>query len=229
MKRGITLIIAAVLVIAIGLGALSVSRNIKTTRRFIADGYILKPSAEEIVTTDVDTQYYFAQNNKYKEKYGTKVLFKDKSNRDVAIDTNQYLHYADGSLGSFTKGVLMNLSDITEEQFGYYSLTKNTILVKNGNSYEMSSRGEAMELSEFIWKISDTDYMIVSSEVTLHLNDSTEIVLPEYAQIKYVDNGIVRIVHQQGTYQTVSADTTLITKGGAELNCQPANYNSNLL
>lgn len=224
MKRGITLITVAMLVIASGLGALSVSRNVKSTREFVADGYILKPSSEEIVTTDVDEQYYFGQGTKYKEKYATKVLFKDKTGEDVAVDVNQYLHYADGSLGSFTKGVIMNLSDITDEQFGYYSLTKNTILVKNGNSYEMSSRGEAMELSEFIWKISDTDYMIVSPEVTLHLNESSDITLPEYAQIKYVDNGIVRIVYQQGTYQTVSADTFLRTQSGAELNLVGKNF-----
>ena len=224
LKKGITLIISAVVGIAVLLGTLSVSRNFKNTREFVADGFILKPSAEEVVTTDVDEQYYFGQGTKYKEKYATKILFKDKTGQDVAIDVNQYLHYADGSLGSFTKGVIMSLADITDEQFGYYSLTKNTILIKNNNSYEMSSRGEKMDLSEFIWKISDTDYMIVSPEVTLHLNDSSDITLPEYAQIKYVDNGIVRIVHQQGTYQTVSADTFLRTQGGAELNLVGKNF-----
>lgn len=224
LKKGITLIISAVVGIAVLLGTLSLSRNLKNTREFVADGFILKPSAEEVVTTDVDEQYYFGQGTKYKEKYATKILFKDKTGQDVAIDVNQYLHYADGSLGSFTKGVIMSLADITDEQFGYYSLTKNTILIKNNNSYEMSSRGEKMDLSEFIWKISDTDYMIVSPEVTLHLNDSSDITLPEYAQIKYVDNGIVRIVHQQGTYQTVSADTFLRTQGGAELNLVGKNF-----
>ncbi len=224
LNKGITVIISAVVIIAGLLGTLSVSRNLKNTREFIADGYILKPSENEVVTTDVDEQYYFSQGTKYKEKYATKILFKDNAGEEVSLDVNEFIHYADGSLGSFTKGVLMGLKDITEEQFGYYSLTKNTILIKNNNTYEMKSRGESMEISEFIWKISDTDYMIVSPEVTLHINDSTDITLPEYAQIKYVDNGIVRIVHQQGTYQTVSADTFLRTEGGAELNLVGKNF-----
>lgn len=213
-KRGILIVLVAVLVLMAGLGALSLTNYVKNTREFVADGYILKPSEEVNVTTEVNEQYYFGQGTRYREKYASKILFKDKNDASVSLDTNQYLHYADGSMGAFTKGVIMNLDDLTEDQFGYYSLTKNTILVKNGNSYEMSSRGEAMSLSEFIWKISDTDYMIVSPEVTLELSQSTTVTLPDYAQIKYVDNGIVRIVHQQGTYQTVSADTAIFTRGG---------------
>jgi hypothetical protein len=218
VRRGILIIVVAVLLLATGLISLSTVNYRKNTKEFPADGFILKPSEQVNVTMEVNEQYYFSQGAKYKEKYGEKVLFKDKTGTDVVLGTEQFLHYADGSLGSFTKGVIMSLSDIKEGQFGYYSLTKNTILVKNGNSYEMSSRGESMSLSEFIWKISDTDYMITSPEVTLRLSESTEITLPNYAQIKYVDNGIVRIVHQQGTYQTVSADTFLSTQNGAELN-----------
>ena len=57
LKKGITLIISAVVVIAVLLGTLSISHNLKNTREFVADGFILKPSAEEVVTTDVDEQY----------------------------------------------------------------------------------------------------------------------------------------------------------------------------
>ena len=206
------------------LGAMSFVSYSKGAREFVADGYILKPSEEVNVTTQVNEQYYFSQGDKYREKFETKVLFKDASNQDVMIDTEEFVHYADGSLGTFTKGVVMKLDDLEEEQFGYYSLTKNTILVKNGSSYEMTSRGEQMTLNEFVWKISDTDYMLVSPEVTLRLGTDSEVTLPDYAQIKYVDNGIVRIVHQQGTYQTVSADTTLLTQGGAELNLVSKNF-----
>ena len=225
-KRSITLIIVAVLLLAVGLGVLSVSHNAKSMKQFVADGFILDAPAE-IAVTEVNQQHYFSQGSKYQEKFDTKVLFKDANGEEVSIDINQFLHYADGSLGSFTKGVIMNLDDVGEEQFGYYSLTPNTLLLKNGTSYEMSSRGEKMTISEFVWKISDTDYMIVSPEVTLKLSASQEITLPGYAQIKYVDSGIVRIVHQQGTYQTVSADSFLYTEGGAELNLVGKNFYQN--
>jgi len=225
-KKSISVIIVAVLAVAIGLGALSVSHNAKSMKKFVADGFILDAPAE-VAVTEVNKQHYFSQGAKYQEKFDTKVLFKDANGEEVSLDINQFLHYADGSLGSFTKGVIMDLDDVGQEQFGYYSITPNTLLVKNGNDYEMSSRGEKMTISEFVWKISDTDYMIVSPEVTLQLGSSQEIVLPNYAQLKYVDSGIVRIIHQQGTYQTVSADSFLYTQGGAELNLVGKNFYQN--
>ena len=223
-KKTVIAILVGMLTVTAALGSMSFVNYSKGAKEFVADGYILKPSEEVNVTTQVNEQYYFSQGTKYREKFETKVLFKDTSNQDVAIDTEEFVHYADGSLGAFTKGVIMKLDDLEEEQFGYYSLTKNTILVKNGSSYEMSSRGEEMTLGEFVWKISDTDYMLVAPEVTLQIGNDTEVTMPDYAQIKYVDNGIVRIVHQQGTYQTVSSDTSLFTEGGAELNLVSKNF-----
>ncbi len=216
-KKGIILIITAVLLLGVGLVVLSMSHNAKSIKHFVADGFILDAPAE-VAATEVNKQYYFQQGEKYQEKYETKVLFKDVNGESVSLDVNQYLHYADGSLGSFTKGVIVNLDDVEEKQFGYYSLSPNTLLVKNGSNYEMSSRGEQMAISEFVWKISDTDYMMVSPEITLKLSNDQEVTMPDYAQIKYVDSGIVRIVHQQGTYQTVSAESSLFSESGTELN-----------
>ena len=70
------------------LGAMSFVNYSKGTKEFIADGYILKPSEEVNVTTQVNEQYYFSQGEKYREKFETKVLFKDTSNQEVSIDTD---------------------------------------------------------------------------------------------------------------------------------------------
>lgn len=218
MKKGLIILAIFTALVGTGLAGLSFVKYNSSYQEFVADGFILKPSEETNVTGDVNMQYYFSQGSKYREKYGTNVLFKDTQGTDVNITNNQFVHYADGSLGSFTKGVIMNVGNVKDENIQYYNLSKNTILVHNGDSYDITSHGEAMKLSEFVWKISDNDYLYVSPEVTLKLNESTEITLPDYAQIKYVANGVVRIVHQQGTYQTVSADATLLSQNGAELN-----------
>ncbi len=223
MKKGITVILALVLALGLGLGGLSIAKNARSNKEFIADGYILDPADEEYVTEGVDTLYYFSQGAKYKEKFGTQILFKDSSGNDNSIDNSHFLHYNDGSLGSFTKGVIMDVSELSESNYGYYSLTKNTVLIKNGSSYEMKSRGESLNISEFIWKISDTDYMLVSPNIALTIGSET-VPFPDYVQITYVDNGIVRLSHQQGTYQTVAADSKLVTQGGAELNLVGKNF-----
>ena len=224
MKKGLAVILIGIVLLAAGLGGLSIAHTIASTKEFVADGYILAPAEETVVSGDVCKQLYFSKGAKYREKYDERVEFENQGGGKVSLDTEQFLHYADGSLGSFSKGVLLNVQDIDLDQLGYYSITKNTILTKNGNNYEMSSRGEKMNLSEFVWKISDTDYMLVSSNVVLHLGNSSQINLPQYAQIKFVDSGIVRIIHEQGTYQTVSADTYLSTDSGAELNLSSKNF-----
>lgn len=217
MKKGLIVILAGVLAVAMGLGGLSVVNNARNTRSFIADGYILDPSDEETITTNVDAQYYFTQGSNYKQKYGDQIMFKDTSGENASIDTNHFVHYNDGSLGSFTKGVIMDISELDESNYGYYSLTKNTVLVKSGNSYELTSRGESMALSEFVWKISDVDYMLVSPSITLNVGPE-DVTFSDYAQITYIESGIVRISHQTGSYQTVAADSELVTEQGSELN-----------
>ena len=224
MKKGLAVILIGIVLLAAGLGGLSIANTIASTKEFVADGYILAPTEETTVNGEVCKQLYFSQGAKYREKYDERVEFENQAGGKVSLATEQFLHYADGSLGSFSKGVLLNVQDVDLDQLGYYSITKNTILTKNGNNYEMSSRGEKMNLSEFVWKISDTDYMLVSSNVVLHLGSSSQINLPQYAQIKFVDSGIVRVIHEQGTYQTVSADTYLSTDSGAELNLSSKNF-----
>jgi len=223
-KKGLIIISILTSLLGAGLGGLSYVTYQSGNREFVADGFILKPNDEVNVMGAVNEQYYFSQGDTYREKYGTNILFTDSQGIDVNIPSNQFVHYNDGSLGSFTKGVIMDISKMSDDQFGYYNLTKNTILVKNGESYDITSRGEVMSLKEFVWKISDTDYLFVSPEVTFKLNETVSVTLPDYAQIKYVDDGIVRIVHQQGTYQTISAETTLVSQAGAELNLVSQNF-----
>jgi len=217
MKKGMTLITAVLGAVALFLGALTVTNSIKSNKEFISDGYILDPSKEEAMIEGANMQYYFTQGEKYKEKFGTSILFKNQDGDDTKLSMEHFIHYSDGSLGAFTKGVLLDVSDLNASNYGYYSLTKNTILVRNGNSYELSTKGEALSLSEYVWKISDTDYMLISPTVTLTVGNQT-MDFEDYAQITYVDNGIVRISHAMGTYQTISAESTLTIDSGAQMN-----------
>lgn len=225
-NKGIIGIIIGFAVLAAGLAGLSVYSNVKSRKEFISDGYILDASVKENkeAISEISDQIYFASGAQYKEKFGKQVAFKNTSNEEVKIVPEQFIHYSDESLGSFVKGVIMDLNAIKEEQYGYYSVTKNNVLVKNGQSYEMTSHGEKIIMPEFIWKISDTDYTICSPSIEINLGSNYQVVLEGYAQIKYIDNGIVRIVHQQGTYQTVSSEAYLETADGVVLNLVGKNF-----
>ena len=219
LKAGkfLRVIIIAVALVIVAAAGLTVKAILDSKKEFYQDGYILVPSTEERVTTNVNEQYYFSEGTKYQNKLGEKIVFKDTSNKEVSVNATQFVHYLDGALGSFSKGVVLDLADIGQEQIKYYGVSEKTIITKEGLSYSMSYLGKNMKLNEFIWKISDDSYMVVSPQVTLHLNNTTDVILKDYVQVQYVAGGIARLVHQDGTYQTVADDAYLRTDSGYEL------------
>lgn len=211
----IALVVVLVAAAAIGLSLWNWKKAAKT---FAGDGYILVPSTEEVMTTETNEQYYFSAGTTYREKMGSSISFKDTSDNQVITDKNRFIHYTDGSLTSFTKGVVMDLNKISSEQVTYYGVSDKSTIVKNGTGYAMSYLGDALEMQEFIWKIAEDTYMVVAPQITVHLNDGMDTTLEDYVQIQYVEGGIARLTHQQGTYQTISSEAYLLTDNGIELN-----------
>lgn len=212
--RVIIILVAVAILAAAGL---TVKTIIDSKKTFYQDGYILVPSTDKMVTTNVNEQYYFSEGTKYQNKLGDMIVFKDTSDKQVSVNTTQFIHYMDGALGAFAKGVVLDLADLGQEQVKYYGMSEKTIITKKGIAYSMSYLGKSMDMNEFIWKISDDSYMLVSPSVTLHLNNTTDVVLEDYVQVQYVAGGVARLVHKDGTYQTVADDAYVKTDSGLEL------------
>ena len=212
--RVIIILVAVAILAAAGL---TVKTIIDSKKTFYQDGYILVPSTDKMVTTNVNEQYYFSEGTKYQNKLGDMIVFKDTSDKQVSVNTTQFIHYMDGALGAFAKGVILDLADLGQEQEKYYGMSEKTIITKKGIAYSMSYLGKSMDMNEFIWKISDDSYMLVSPSVTLHLNNTTDVVLEDYVQVQYVAGGVARLVHKDGTYQTVADDAYVKTDSGLEL------------
>ena len=171
---------------------LTTKTMLDATKQFTTDGYVLVPSRDTEVTTNVNEQYYFSAGTNYRKKYGQTIEFKDTSNKEVSMGTEEFVHYNDGSLGAFTKGVVMDLAEIGDNQITYYGVSDKTTILKQGQDYSMSYLGNSLTLNEFIWKISDDTFMVVSPQIVLHLTDDIEVVLEDYVQIQYVAGGIHR-------------------------------------
>ena len=208
---------AVVFALLLAVTGLTTKTMLDANKQFSADGYVLVPSRDTEVTTNVNEQYYFSAGTNYRKKYGHTIQFKDTSNKEVVMGTEEFVHYNDGSLGAFTKGVVMDLVEIGDNQVTYYGVSDKTTILKQGQEYTMSYLGNSLNLTEFIWKIADDTFMLVSPEITIHLTDEIEVVLEDYVQVQYVAGGIARLVHQRGTYQTVSDDAFIQSDSGFEL------------
>lgn len=216
--KKILLLIFCTVIIAIGaVIGLTVFSYKDSLKEFKGSGYILVPSTNPALTTDVNEIHYFSAGTNYREKYGETVCFKDTSDKEIKINKEQFIHFTDGSLKSFTNGVVLSLTEVDKKQVSYFGVSDKTTILKNATQYEMSYLGDMIQLQEFIWKIADDTYMVVAPQITVNLSRDKRVTLNDYVQIQYIDGEIVRLVHKQGTYQTVSSDAYIITDGGVEL------------
>ncbi len=216
-NKQLRVIMVVVFALILAVTGLTTKTMLDTTKQFSQDGYVLVPSRDAETTTNMNEQFYFSAGTNYRNKYGQTIKFKDTSDREVSMGTEEFVHYNDGSLGAFTKGVVMDLAEIGDNQVTYYGVSDKTTILKQGQEYSMSYLGNSLALKEFIWKISDDTFMLVSPQIVLHLADDIEVVLEDYVQVQYVAGGIARLVHQQGTYQTVSDQAFIQSDSGFEL------------
>jgi len=172
---------------------------------FTTDGYILV-SPESVYSGDVNNKIYFEQGEKYKIKYPDKVVFYDRDNKKVFLDAASFVHYNNGSFSSMKQGVMINLNDLDNTIINHYGLDPGSVIERNGNDFILKSQDKSLNFKDFIWKISDNKYLLASKTISVTFSNSNERVFNDYVEITYYDTGIIRIVTQEGTWQTVSSN-----------------------
>ena len=184
---------------------------------FIDDGYVLTTVSENTPDDTVNAQYYFNKGTKFTKKYPEKVVFKNVDGDKVSLDTKNFLHYQSGSMSGLTKSVILDTDKLDAEQMSYYSVSNKSLLEITGKDYQISNGGEMISFSNFVWKISDSQYMVVSDEVKLYASENEQKVFDNYVELQYNDGGVVYLVNQEGTYSTVSSDAYLELKNGIQI------------
>ena len=90
---------------------------------FANSGYILKYEENE-------EKYYFADNTKYKKSYQDQVVFKNTDGEQITLNKDNFIHYDNGAISSFTKGVLVDINTIDSDPITYYNFSANKVLRK---------------------------------------------------------------------------------------------------
>ena len=210
-NKALLFILAAVLLLLVITGIFAGVHANDNKKTFPADGFVLDSTVDIFAEEEVENQFYFSAGSKYANKYGGNIVFKDVNGNKVSLENNKFIHYYDGSLSALGKGVIMEAGgQLNADQVIYYSISDGTVLLRNGTGYSMTTVDSEMTLTDFVWKLSDTTYMVVSPKIDLYLtSESTPITFEDYIQIEYVSEGIVRLVHQNGAYQTISSEAYL--------------------
>ncbi len=181
--------------------------QVSAKETFEQDGYVLNSSLEEAEADNTGyAQYYFRAQSTYEKKWPSKVTFYDTESSKVTLGTQSFLHYNNGDTGAFADGVVVDLDNVNQTPVTYYRVQAGAILKKSGDTYQMNYLNDKITMRNFIWKLSDTKYMVVSSDMTLHLNENTERSISGFIEVDIQDQGIVSFRNQEVAYQTVVQD-----------------------
>ncbi len=214
MKKYIVIIV----LIGVILGGVLIYNTIRieneNNKLFLDSGYVLQSKQETDQTVE---RYYFNSNETYKTKYEQKVVFDNTEGEEITANKNNFIHYSDGSISSFTNGVLLDLENIDADPITYYNIMANDVLEKSGDGYAIKNLDQTLRFSNLIWKIDTNKYIIISDDFSLVFGDQEPRQISGYVELEYLDNEIVRIYNQEATYQTISSEAYVELPDGIRL------------
>ncbi len=214
-KEVIGLIIGLILIgilIILGVGYIIYQvQQKKVAGTFKNNGYIIHSIASNTsYENKVVEKYYFKAGKSYQKKYPNAISFQDTTGEKIVTSRENFIHYSDESMGALTKGVILNLDELNNNPFIYYNTPVSAVLNYQNNLYTIDNMGKQLRFKRFIWKISETKYLISADEMKLHLGENNETTASGYLEIDFVDQGVIRLVNQKVTYQTIASNSYIV-------------------
>lgn len=225
MKKKMFFIIVSVLAMISVTIYMGINLQKQSQKTFTKGGYILDSNTTSSANekeADKDkgaTKYYFGKDTAYKNSVDTTVEFKDTNGKSVKVPEASFIHYDDDSIGLLKKGVVLNLEDIKNTIPIYYNLYEGTILQYGNGSYVVDNLGKELKFSQFIVRVSDNKYLLVSDNIKVQLDENNSTTIKSnYVEISVVEEGIIRIENQDATYNTVATEAFIDLGNDMKLN-----------
>jgi len=197
------IIIAACLLVLIGLGVLSFYLFDDAEATFVKSGYVLNPLSE------ASEKYFFNKDTGYRKNLSSMVEFTDIDKNEVSILADSFLHYDDESMSFLKNGAILDLDSIDGEgAVKFYNITNASIIERNDNKYLIRSKNGDINIDNFIGRINDNKYIIVG-DLQLKLTGNTNVIEGEYFEIVYIEEGVVNIENKDVKYQVMADGTTI--------------------
>lgn len=209
MKKKLFDIKAIIIIVMIFvLGGISFYFGIKKVnssyQKFYNDGYIIAETNE----SGSSNKYYFSGNSKYKTNFDETITITDTSDNKVSIQNNSFVHYNDKSLGATKKSVLLDLDSMDGKILKYYNFYDDTILNYKKDAYALKLFDEELSLENFVLKISDNKFMVVSDALKLTIGEDVHN-LNDYIELNFLDGNIVRVENKDYVFQNISDEMKL--------------------
>ncbi len=204
MKTKSVIIIMALLAAALGSGVLaySWSQEQSAVSTFRTSGYVLadEPQAES-------KQVLFQGGAAWRKNLDDKIAFEDVQGNQAEVRAESFAHYDDASLSAFSDGVVVDLNDVETAQLtNHYALSPQITFERADGGYSLGNTASDLAFSDFLWKVSEDKYMLVSSMMNVHFSDGDERQAEDYLEVSYIDEGVVQLQTAENVWQTISGD-----------------------
>lgn len=209
LKSLLIMIVAVLSSFIVAVGGLIGTSIVKNTNRLAEEGYILDNDGDA-----GEVSYYFADGTTYKRKSGNRISFNDEMGRKVTVDETKFVHYISGDVMSFRDGVLADMDELIDGVATYYDIGGLTTLEASGSGYAMQVMEQELSMDNILWKISDTDYIVLSDTLLMNLSGMSTSDTADYVQIRYVDNGVVSLYNQSMSVKTAANGSTIRLANG---------------
>lgn len=184
----------------------------KNAKEFYSAGYIINSTATK------SDKFYFNDNTVYKENVFNEYVFKDVDDKEVSTGKDNFIHYLDNSLSFMKNGVILDLDNFNQNVVPYYNITDKSIIKYNNGGYYVETADKTLVFGNFLGRITDNKYIVVGTDIKVKLAGSDEAVQGNYFEILFVENGVVKVENQEGSYQTISDGTIIYVGDSIKIN-----------
>ena len=177
---------------------------------FQADGYVMETSVQAV-------QDQFAAGSNYKANAMGTVTLKDLEGTSVQMEKESFVHYTDGSLSAFAEGTIVDMNQVDAGLMTSYNAPAQTVLSSSGANYVTDNNSYELSFTDFLWKLTDTKYMAVSSNIQIQLAGGDTATAEGFVEFTYLEAGIVQIVTKDQAWQVLAAGSKLDLANGTTI------------
>ena len=210
-KKVVIAIVLLCLTATAGLTAAGITRTNNRRQSFSTDGYVLQSDAGEL------KQISFAADADYQVLRTGFVTFTDAAGDKASVSRESFVHLSDNSVMALCDGILLDLNDLSDNFINNYYISAGLPITEVDGTYRAQTSAGVVDFGENIWKLSDGKYMIRASKCSVCLSEDEVYETEEYVLVSTEEDGIVRLITQDGVWSTISDGSYVETAGGVRI------------
>lgn len=209
-KKQIVVIVLLAALLGGGAVGYSWQRNQAGASTFSTAGYVHVADPEQEAK-----QVAFQGGTAWRRGLSDTVSFADTQGNQQKISTQSFVHYDDRALAALTQGVVVDLNDLdTAQMTNHYSVAPAVTMENVGNGYAIRGGSADLSMSDFLWKVSEDKYMLVSSSIECQFSEEDVRPVEDYVEITYIDEGVIQLQSKENVWQTVSEECRAVLGNG---------------